>query len=49
MPLDLQAKLLRVLETKSVIPVGGRVPVPIDVWIVAATHQSLRAVASEPT
>ncbi len=46
MPLDLQAKLLRVLETKSVIPVGGRVPVPIDVRIVAATHQSLRAAVS---
>jgi transcriptional regulator with PAS, ATPase and Fis domain len=43
MPLELQAKLLRVLETKTVIPVGGREAVPIDVRIVAATHQSLRA------
>jgi transcriptional regulator with PAS, ATPase and Fis domain len=42
MPLELQAKLLRVLETKTVIPVGGRDAVPVDVRIVAATHQSLR-------
>ncbi len=42
MPLELQAKLLRVLETKTVIPVGGREPMPVDVRIVAATHQSLR-------
>jgi transcriptional regulator with PAS, ATPase and Fis domain len=42
MPLDLQAKLLRVLETRSVIPIGGTEPVDVDVRIVAATHQSLR-------
>jgi transcriptional regulator with PAS, ATPase and Fis domain len=42
MPLDLQAKLLRVLETRTVIPVGGSDPVAVDVRIVAATHQSLR-------
>ncbi|MDH3202168.1 MAG: sigma 54-interacting transcriptional regulator [Myxococcales bacterium] len=40
--LDLQAKLLRVLQEKSVIPVGGRAPVPVDVRIVSATHRSLR-------
>jgi len=42
MPLDLQAKLLRVLETRSVIPIGGTEAVDVDVRIVAATHQSLR-------
>jgi len=42
MPLELQAKLLRVLETRSVIPVGGTDPIDVDVRIVAATHQSLR-------
>ncbi|WP_050726618.1 sigma-54 interaction domain-containing protein [Vulgatibacter incomptus] len=42
MPLELQAKLLRVLETRTVIPVGGREPLPVDVRIVSATHQSLR-------
>ncbi len=42
MPLDLQAKLLRVLETRSVIPIGSTESIAVDVRIVAATHQSLR-------
>jgi transcriptional regulator with PAS, ATPase and Fis domain len=42
MPLDLQAKLLRVLETRSVIPIGGTEPLDVDVRIITATHQSLR-------
>jgi transcriptional regulator with PAS, ATPase and Fis domain len=42
LPLDLQAKLLRVLETRSIIPVGGRSPVPVNVRIVTATHRPLR-------
>ncbi len=42
LPLELQAKLLRVVETHSVIPVGGRDPVAVDVRMVAATHRSLR-------
>lgn len=42
MPLELQAKLLRVLETHSVIPIGGTEAVDVDVRVVAATHQSLR-------
>jgi len=42
MPLELQAKLLRVLETRSVIPIGSTDSLEVDVRIVAATHQSLR-------
>ena len=42
LPLDLQAKLLRVLETRTVLPVGARDPVPVDVRIVSATHRALR-------
>jgi transcriptional regulator with PAS, ATPase and Fis domain len=42
LPLELQAKLLRVLETHSVMPVGAREPIAIDVRIVAATHRALR-------
>jgi transcriptional regulator with PAS, ATPase and Fis domain len=42
LPLELQAKLLRVLETRSVIPIGGTEAIDVDVRIVAATHQSLR-------
>ena len=43
MPLELQAKLLRVLETHTVLPVGARQPTAVDVRIVSATHRSLRA------
>lgn len=42
LPLELQAKMLRVLETRSVLPVGARDPIPIDVRIVSATHRALR-------
>lgn len=42
LPLELQAKLLRVLETRTVTPVGGRESIPVDVRIVSATHRSLR-------
>lgn len=47
LPLTLQAKLLRVLEERSVLPVGGRDPIPIDVRFVAATHRSLRELVRE--
>lgn len=36
-----QAKLLRVLEDKLVVRVGGSVPIAVDVRIIAATNQSL--------
>lgn len=42
LPLELQAKLLRVLETRSVLPVGARQSIAVDVRIVSATHRSLR-------
>ena len=42
MPLEVQAKLLRVLETHTVIPVGGRESISVDVRIIAATHKALR-------
>jgi two-component system nitrogen regulation response regulator GlnG len=41
MPVDLQAKLLRVLQSGEVMPVGGRDPEIVDVRIVAATHRDL--------
>jgi transcriptional regulator with PAS, ATPase and Fis domain len=40
--IELQAKLLRVLETRAVTPVGAHDAIPVDVRIVAATHRSLR-------
>src|SRR5262249_41005750 len=43
LPLTLQAKLLHVLETKSVRPVGSTKERRLDVRIIAATHRDLRA------
>jgi PAS domain S-box-containing protein len=42
LPLDLQAKLLRVIQERNFIPVGGDHSIDVDVRIVAATHRSLR-------
>jgi transcriptional regulator with PAS, ATPase and Fis domain len=47
MPLELQAKLLRVLQEKSVRPVGGLKSVPLEARIVTATNQDLRRMVSE--
>src|SRR5207302_703008 len=47
LPLDLQAKLLRVLEQREVERLGGAVPVRIDVRVVAATHRDLRKAVAE--
>ncbi len=43
LPLDLQPKLLRVLEGRTVQAVGGDEPEKIDVRVVCATHRDLKA------
>ncbi len=42
LPLELQAKLLRVLQERTFFRVGGSRPISVDVRIVSATHRSLR-------
>ena len=41
MPLELQSTLLRVLQEKEVVRVGGHKPIPLDVRIIAATNKDL--------
>jgi DNA-binding NtrC family response regulator len=45
--LGVQAKLLRVLETKRVTPLGAVNPVPVSVRVCAATHKDLRVEVTE--
>ena len=41
LPLHMQVKLLRVIQEKSVRPVGGQAELPVDVRILSATHKNL--------
>ena len=41
MPLTLQARLLRVLQERVVVPLGGGKPVAVDFCLVCATHRDL--------
>jgi transcriptional regulator of acetoin/glycerol metabolism len=43
MPMAMQARLLRVLQERHVVPLGGGKPVDVDFRLVCATHKRLRA------
>jgi two-component system response regulator FlrC len=43
MPLGLQAKLLRVLQEREVVPLGATTPEPIDVRVIACANRDLPA------
>ncbi len=42
MPRDMQARLLRVLAEREVLPVGATRPVPVNLRVIAATHRDLQ-------
>jgi len=47
MPMELQVKLLRVLETGQVLRIGGDQPVPTDVRVVAASNRNTAQAVAE--
>jgi two-component system, NtrC family, response regulator AtoC len=47
MPLDIQARLLRVLQDKSYSPMGSSDTLHSDIRLISATHQSLRQLVKE--
>jgi nitrogen regulation protein NR(I) len=47
MPFSIQAKILRLLQEKSIERLGGREPIPVDVRIIAATNRDLEAALAQ--
>lgn len=49
MPLEAQAKLLRTLETREVVPLGASAPQKVDLRLLSATHRDLAQRVAEGT
>jgi transcriptional regulator of acetoin/glycerol metabolism len=49
MPLAQQVRLMRVLQERTVVPLGGTRAIPVDLRIVCATHRDLRAMIEAGT
>ncbi|NML97570.1 sigma-54-dependent Fis family transcriptional regulator [Paraburkholderia sp. RP-4-7] len=49
MPLAQQVRLMRVLQERTVVPLGGTRAIPVDLRIVCATHRNLRAMIEAGT
>jgi sigma-54 specific flagellar transcriptional regulator A len=47
MSMDLQVKLLRVLQERTIDPVGSQHGIPIDVRVVAATHKNIEVLIQQ--
>ncbi len=47
MPFSIQAKILRLLQEKSIERLGGRSPIPVDVRVIAATNRDLESALAE--
>ncbi|MCC6527736.1 MAG: sigma 54-interacting transcriptional regulator [Polyangiaceae bacterium] len=49
LPLDLQPKLLRLLDNREILPVGATQPVRVDVLLIAATNRDLESLVAAGT
>jgi transcriptional regulator of acetoin/glycerol metabolism len=49
MPLAQQVRLMRVLQERTVVPLGGTRAIPVDLRIICATHRNLRAMIEAGT
>jgi transcriptional regulator with PAS, ATPase and Fis domain len=49
MPLTLQVKILRAIEERVIVPIGGSKPENVDIRIVAATNKDLEKMIAEGT
>ena len=49
MPLQVQTKLLRVLQEASVERIGGKKPIPIDIRVICATNRNIEKMVEEGT
>ena len=47
MPVQLQARLLRVLEDRMVVPLGSDKPIPVSLQLISATHRDVRALIAQ--
>jgi two-component system NtrC family response regulator len=47
MPLDLQVRVLRLIQEREIEKIGARIPTKVDVRIIAATHRNLEAMVKD--
>ncbi len=49
MPLSMQVKLLRAIQERRIVRVGGETPIPVDVRLICATNRDLKKMVEEGT
>ncbi|PWB59786.1 MAG: sigma-54-dependent Fis family transcriptional regulator [Nitrosomonadales bacterium] len=49
MPLAMQVKLLRAIQERSIVRVGGETPIPVNLRLVCATHRDLKQMVEQGT